>query len=86
MKSSIRTIIGWVSVIFGCCALAFACILAWMEWGGRAPGGWLSDSDLHGLAREVGIAMAISAAIGVGTIVLGVRLARVRPSSNAGPS
>jgi hypothetical protein len=73
-------------MILGCCALAFACILAWMEWGGRAPGGWLSDSDLHGLAKDVGIAMAISAGIGVGAIVLAVRVARVRSSSNAGPS
>ena len=50
--------------------------------GGRTAGGWLSNSDLHGLARDVGIAMAISVAIGVGAIALGLRLKRSKNDSN----
>ncbi len=86
MKPSVRTIIGSALVIFGCCALTFACVLAWMEWGDQAPGGWFSGDDFHGLAREVGIDMAISAAIAVGAIVFGMRLTRVKPGPNAGSS
>ena len=78
MRSSIITIIGGALQILGGCALAFGCFLAWMEWGGRSSGGWLSNSDLHGLARDVGIAMAISAVVGVGAIALGWRLRRIK--------
>lgn len=79
MKASMVLIIGWALLVLGCCALAFACLLAWVEWGVRAPGGWLSpDSDLHGLGREVEIAMAISALVGAGGIVFGWRMRRVK--------
>jgi len=78
MKSSIVSIIGGALVAFGCCALAFVCFLAWIEWGGRSGGGWFSNVEFYKLARDLGIAMAISAVIGFGAIALGVRLRRIK--------
>jgi hypothetical protein len=77
MRSSIR-IIGGALQILGGCALAFGCVLAWMEWGGRSQGGWFSDAEFYEVARELGIGMAISAVVGVGAIALGWRLRRIK--------
>jgi hypothetical protein len=46
MKSSIVTIIGGALEILGCCALAFAGLLAWAKWGGVPEGGLLLISFL----------------------------------------
>jgi hypothetical protein len=75
--------IGGALVILGCCALAFACLLAWVEWG-RTSGGWFSNVDFSVIAREVGIAMAIFAVIGLTGIAFGWRLRRMKRGVNDG--
>jgi len=82
MKSSIVTILGGALMTLGFCALAFACLLAWMEWGGKNSGGWFSNVEFYEVARDLGIGMAISAVVGVGAIALGWRLRRIRSGSN----
>ena len=92
MKSLIITII-WVALMsVGCCALAIAGILAWIEldWiasSGNSHGGWLSaKSDLHGLATDVMITMAISTVIGLVGIVLGWRVRRLKCGLSSSPA
>jgi len=79
MKSSIVTIIWRTLVILGCLALVFACLLAWLVWGG-SPGDWYFP--MPELAREVELYMAISAVIGVGAIALGWFIRRRKRSVN----
>lgn len=86
MKASMVSIISWTLLVLGCSALAFACLLAWVEWGGGAPGGWFSDVEFPGVAREVGIAMAISVVIGLAGVAFGLRMRRVKGAINAGPT
>ena len=83
MKSLIKTIIGRATTVLGCCALAFAGLLACLVWGDHQSGGefYIAFSTLD---RDLRIIMAISAAIGVGGVVLGMRLARVKQSPNGG--
>jgi hypothetical protein len=85
MKQSIRTIIGRATVVLGCCALAFAVLLACLVWGDNQPGGEFYF-PLPTLDSEVRITMAISAAIGVIGVVVGMRITRAKQRLNAGPS
>jgi len=66
MKSSIVTIIGGALEILGCCALAFAGLLAWAKWG--ESGGWFTSDQFPEIDRIVRIAMTISIVIGVGQL------------------
>jgi vacuolar-type H+-ATPase subunit I/STV1 len=75
MKSSIVAIIGGALVILGCLALVFACLLAWLVWGG-SPGGW--TLTVPEFARELKFDMAITVVIGLGAVVLGLRLRHVK--------
>jgi len=84
-KLSIRTIIGRATLALGCCALAFACLLAYLVWGDNQPGGEFYF-PFPTLDREVRITMAISAAIGVVAVVLGVSIARAKQGTNVGTS
>ena len=86
MKLSIRTIVGRVIVILGRLAFAFAILSACLEWGGdQGTGGefYFPFPTLHSLIR---IIMAISAAIGVLGVLVGMRIARVKKGLNAGPA
>jgi len=75
VKSSIVAIIGGVLVILGCCALASACVLAWLAWGGT-PGGW--TLTVPEFARELKFDMAISIVIGLAAIALGWRIKHMK--------
>ena len=79
MKLSIVATIGGAFVILGCCALAFACLLAWLAWGG-SPGDW--SIPMPDLVKELEFDMAISAVIGFGAVALGLRLRRVKRGPN----
>jgi hypothetical protein len=80
MKLSIRRIVGWAIVVLGCCALAFAGLLAMLVWGGCKGGECFIELGI--LDRELRSTMAISAAIGLAGVVVGMFLVRVRPGPN----
>jgi hypothetical protein len=68
-RMQIKRIFGAAAMVAGCCALVFAGLLAWVEWGG-SPGGWFSSEEFPRILWIVGLAMAISALIGLGAILL----------------
>jgi hypothetical protein len=86
MKLSIRIIIGRVIVILGCFALAFAALLACLEWGGDQGTGGEFYFPFPALDRDIRITMAISASIGVVGVLVGMRVARVKKGLNVGPA
>ena len=65
----------------GFCALAFACLLAPLVWGGCRANGTCGFT-LPLLERELRFDMAISAVIGLGAIALGLRIRRMKGGSN----
>jgi len=79
VKATMVSIISWASLILGSCVLAFACLLALLAWGG-SPGSW--PIKMPGLVRELEIDMAISAAIGLAGIALGLRMRRMKGGVN----
>jgi len=82
LKPSIRAAIGRTAVVLGACALAFACLIACLVGGDNQPGGEFYF-PLSTLDRELRIILAISAAIGVVGVVLGMRIARAKQGPKA---
>jgi hypothetical protein len=84
MRTSVRNILGIALVILGCCALAFAGVLANLIWGGCRGGECYVT--LSSLGSTLKTFMAISIVVGVGVIALGLLLRRAKPRSDAGPA
>jgi hypothetical protein len=84
MRTSVRNILGIAMVILGCCALAFAGLLADLIWGGCRGGEcYVTLSSLGAVLKTL---MAISIVVGIGIMILGLLLRRAQPSSDADPA
>ena len=81
MKSSVAAVIGGALVVLGCCAIAFACILASLEWGGcQANGSCVFTLPI--LDIEVRSAVVVFALIGLGGVGLGWHIRRTMRGVN----